>query len=668
LEVRVTTTELQNAFVADDRAMGKCPVLYAPLGPRLVGRDGDLASLADQLRRARLAVLKGASGGIGSTAVVAEFCERFSGDYPGGVYWVPYRVSNQKDVAADVIEALELPCPVSQRYPFIGVDGALQTMWRGLSGRPRTLLVMDGWTSLDTAKVWTSPDDAVHVLGIASQEEAVPGDVTVALGPPAPDAVREALGRFGAASLAARVGTSGLLLAMTLALVEDGHSPSDLEDAGSELGRAIASLSGEGRRLLGVLSLLNDQPVPTALLDAIYRRLSEAGRLVDWRTELAELSRLSLVAVTTFGEPRVHRTLLGPLGVQFSTQLDGLRTPVLEGVVEALRAVTRDFVHAARRLVPHTYAVLTGGFEGKVSTALFAELIDLVSSGTSEPLALIAARQGIESARSDGDHAGAVRYQLRLGHTFSQLRRLDEAQSTLRDALSGSRQVFGPDSLEVANVIDHLERAIGLGVCGDAGPEELELAERAHAIRERAWGEDDARLRGSLEHLALRFAVRDRHAEALELYERAVRLAAPWGAKDTHLLRLFALCLAENGRSEDAVATLDRIMDLEALKGFSTGVSALWSAEETLRKAKPADNRLLGYVERVLREKAWREDDEDQADRAKVLAVYARTLASAGRPEDARKVAAEAIPLLERYYGPHHRSLPGLKVLSVSST
>jgi hypothetical protein len=74
------------------------------------------------------------------------------------------------------------------------------------SQRPTAHLVIDVWTSLDTAKVWTPPDDPVHVLGIASQEEDAPEEVTVALGPPALDAVGEVLGRFGAASFAARVG------------------------------------------------------------------------------------------------------------------------------------------------------------------------------------------------------------------------------------------------------------------------------------------------------------------------------------------------------------------------------------------------------------------------------------------------------------------------------
>jgi len=256
-----------------------------------------------------------------------------------------------------------------------------------------------------------------------------------------------------------------------------------------------------------------------------------------------------------------------------------------------------------------------------------------------------------------------VRHQVALGHALSELRQLDDAQVALREALTTAERAYGPDNLEVAGVLDCLERAICLGVCGDAGPEELAIATRAHAIRERAWGGEDPRLRGSLEHLALKFAVRDRHADALALYERAIRLAEPCGPKDVHLLHIVGSALAETGRIDEALAVIERVLDIQATNGFATGLITLNFAQEVLEKANRGA-RFIVYVDRVLDGTEWKTDDEAQAKRGKVLALRARALVSAGRAGEAAGVAVEAIAVLERYYGADLRSMPALRKIA----
>lgn len=226
-----------------------------------------------------------------------------------------------------------------------------------------------------------------------------------------------------------------------------------------------------------------------------------------------------------------------------------------------------------------------------------------------------------------------------------------------------AEEAYGPESLECASVIDHLERAIDLGACGDSGPEALALAQRAHAIRERAWGAESPQLRGSLEHVALQLAVRERHAEALDLYQRAHHIAERDGTVDVDLLRSLGMALADNGRFDDALEMIDRVMDLEAAHAFPTGLIALMCAEEVLEKARRTD-RFIVYVDRVLEGTVWDTADEGVADRGKVLAMRARALFHAGRTAEAACVAADALQILERFYGPDHRSIPRLRRLA----
>jgi tetratricopeptide (TPR) repeat protein len=653
----------ETPLALQERAFGKCPLLYpAPRAP-LVGRETDLEALAERLKQKRLAVIQGREVGVGATAVANAFAHRHAGSYPGGAYWIPYRVSHQQGLAADIIEALDLPAPVSQRYPFIGVTEALGTMWRGLHRRARTLLVIDGWTSADTAATWTAATETVHVIAIARPDDAVPEDCAFAIGPPDPSAAQHAVMSFGVAPVASTLAASGLMLSLTLRLLERGIPATKLVDSASVMREAIDSLDEGPRRFLGVLALLNDQPVPTVLLDAIYRRLDPSNSVDAWRLALASLVECGLCVATTFGEPQIHEPTLRAARERLGTETDKLRAPVVEAVVETLRPLSSRAVHSTRRLVPHTYAVLTGNSESSVPSASFTELIDVVSAGSSAPLAVIAARKGIELADAAMDARRKLRHQMALGHSFSQLGQLDSAQDTLRDALKTAEQAHGPDNIECADTIDLLERSIGLGVCGDSGPEVLALVQRAHQIRERVWGAESSQLRGSLEHLALYLAVRNRHEEALNLYQRALRLAERDDKVHSFLLCSVGAALADNERFEEAVETLDRLFDLEAATAFCTGLVALGYAEEILAKARQTD-RLIVYVDRVLGGTPWNTDDEDIAKRGKVLAMRARALVAVGRMVDAASTASDAVEILERFYGHDHLSLPGLRALA----
>ncbi len=561
----------------------------------------------------RLAVLRGVESGIGATALAAEYAHRHRADYPGGAIWVPYRVSTQQGLAADIIE------------------------------------------------IWRSSTDSVHVLGITRPGEPVPDDCVFEVERPNAAATERALENFGATSLPTTISSIPALLSIALPLVAGGHAATAFTAPLDIVREAIGSLSDHPRRLLGVLSLLDIQPVPAALLDAIFGHVDVSDSPAPWRSSLGSLVETALAISTTLGEPRIHERILPLVREVLHVELDALHRPVVEGLLDQLRTASPARPHSSRRLVPHTYAVLTSDLGSHITDELVEQVIEIVSIGTSDPLAVIAARMGISSAESAGDLRRKLRYQTVLGHTFSQMRQLDDAQRVLREALATAEQAHGSVSLEVAEVIDHLERAMSLGVCGDAGPEALAFTERAHAIREAVWGSDDPRLRGSLANVAINLAVRERHAEALTYYERALRLAEPCGPQDAYLLQEVAMTLAENGRFDAAMTMIDRVFALETPNGFS-GFGALLCTERILEKANRAD-RLLAYVERVLDGAQGPTDEEHVCLRGRVLGMRAAALVAAGRATEAPAVASEALAILERFYGADEQWLAGLRNL-----
>ncbi len=76
---------------------------------RLIGRDSELAALAELVGRRRLITLVG-QGGIGKTRLAAELAHKESGRYPGGVWWVELASAEQpSDVLAAWGHALNMP-------------------------------------------------------------------------------------------------------------------------------------------------------------------------------------------------------------------------------------------------------------------------------------------------------------------------------------------------------------------------------------------------------------------------------------------------------------------------------------------------------------------------------------------------------------------------------
>jgi tetratricopeptide (TPR) repeat protein len=257
---------------------------------------------------------------------------------------------------------------------------------------------------------------------------------------------------------------------------------------------------------------------------------------------------------------------------------------------------------------------------------------------------------------------------IHLGHVQTEARMLAEAQTTLRNALTLAERVHGPDSLEVAGIIDALARAMGLAVCGDAGPEHLELKMRALAIREHCWGRDDVRLSHPLWTLGLNLAVCDRMQEAVALFERAVELGRQGddATRLSHYLESLAAGLGKLGRSDAALAAIREGIELRRHQADAMRfvVNSFRSAEDALRGSGRAEE-LLALLAEVIAWPEWGAADEKVAatTNARLCAVRATLLAATGRHREASDMARVALPALQARYGDQHNEVKRLRVL-----
>jgi tetratricopeptide (TPR) repeat protein len=652
-------------LVAVEEALRRCPVLFFPSrSERFVGRESDLVLLGTHLDAHGLAVLFGTGLGVGTTRLAVEFAHSHAASYPGGVVWVCYRGSNPKEAAADVIEALDLPTPVYVRFPFVSPDDARATMWRGLGQRGQSLLILDGWSAHDDANDWLSPTGGVHVIAIAQHGILGPGAHTFQVGGLDESSVSDRLGSRGS-SLLPLLTNDALALDVALARLERGPRAGASPSQGPEgiLLEAIVGLSKDARTLLQILTLLDAEPVPLPLLDATLVRLREPMTPDTGRAALDELCMGAIVQRTVFDEPCAHVRVLGLARERWKAELSPLREPVLAALVEMLPASAK-YVHLGRRVAAHAWRALACDYEGLVPDTLFDELLERLGAGPRHAIAATAARKAVSRARARDDKGATLRALKALGRALSETRELDAAQDALREAVTLAEVVHGRDALEVAEVIEMLRRAIGLGVCGDAGPEASELTARAHEIYERSWSPEDPRLVGAHMHYALHLAVSNHYKEAAAVCDRAMPFLENcdvWHV--THHLLLMAPIFAEVGRGDEALNAIDRAVRRCRGPERKHTLHAMQVAAEVLSKLERR-HEVLRRVDEILSWDEWTSGPEDRVTRARLLFIRAGVLEQAGDHAEARSSAARALPVLAPLYGEEHFMISTLRRLA----
>jgi tetratricopeptide (TPR) repeat protein len=662
----------------------RCPILYPRCSPH-VGRERDISRLQEHLSERRVAVIVPAAAGVGATCLAAELAHASSEHYPGGAVWIRHHGSTPKEAAADVVEALELPTSSWLHWPFIGTDHARATMWRGLSSRGRTLIVVEGWPPWADAADWTPPSESTHVVALGEATTAAAEQTLFRIGQPArgdlEGALRTAVGVSDLADrIAELVDGDVLTTAIALARLRDAEAASrgayakSLQASAGREGiivEAFAHLSSDTRTFVMALSCLAASPIPMSLIRALWTSLMPGGSDSELARSLYEVVGHGLAIRTATEEHVLHSRVLATVREQPGTW-EPLYGPVASVLAEQLRGLDAMAIHKARRLVMHArHAAWL--LEKFLDASTYDNLLESISASTRPFESSEAARKRVALARSAEPLPGprTLETLTTLGHALSQLRELPESQSILREALEIAERVHGGESLEVASVIDLLTRAIGLGTCGQSPPEVLELKLRALSIRERAWGPDDSRLQQALWTVALSLAIAERREEAVQLLDRAVAIAERERFPYRHqYLVSRASALGSLGRLEEAVADIDRAVALQRESGSPEHVvSTLSCAEEFLLPARRYDD-LLARLDAVAE---WPElqgggdaDGRAQA-RARLRAMRARALHALGRRDEASEAAAAAIQTLEILYGRDDRRLASLRALVIRS-
>ncbi len=237
-----------------------------------------------------------------------------------------------------------------------------------------------------------------------------------------------------------------------------------------------------------------------------------------------------------------------------------------------------------------------------------------------------------------------------VGSVYVNLALFREAEPLLREGLALREEVFGPDSLEVAESLQMLGRLTAMS----SGPgKDLEpLFRRAVEIRERRLDPDDLNLAESLRSLGVVYIMMNRRRSARSLLERALgirerRLGPEHADVGDVLLRLAHLEAAE-GRFDDAIPLMERAAaiserhlgsDHAGLVPILGNRARFYLDGGRLDEAEPEVERVLALAEKQL--------GPDHQYTAESLQTLARVHMARGRWQEAEPLLARALGVYE---------------------
>jgi serine/threonine-protein kinase len=263
----------------------------------------------------------------------------------------------------------------------------------------------------------------------------------------------------------------------------------------------------------------------------------------------------------------------------------------------------------------------------------------------------------IEQELADQPEARAELMQL-IGKTYGRLGDFDKARSLLADALETLRQVQGPESLDVAQVLNDMA-SVARNVGDYEGAEEMNR--EALGIRRKLLGDEHSKVTGSLHNLALVLEVRGRYEEAEALFRQALATDRKIHGGDffrdvSFDLHSLGELLAKRGRRDEAedlflqaLAIRRKVLGemhpstgstLRELAKTELAGGDLTSAETHLDEALDLHRRVLGA---------------DHREVAADLDVLGQVQLAAGGLELAESTAGQAIEIFRGFVGEDHR-------------
>ncbi len=136
------------------------------LGKRFVGREHDLIELHKRLFGGHQScVAVEGMPGVGKTQLAIEYAHLHSGDYPGGVFWIDAEHTPRLAAFRTIAGWACVPWLEGEKE-----NTQIQTFWRELADRPRSLIVLDNFPEVThgaeylAIRPWLPPGGDIHVL------------------------------------------------------------------------------------------------------------------------------------------------------------------------------------------------------------------------------------------------------------------------------------------------------------------------------------------------------------------------------------------------------------------------------------------------------------------------------------------------------------------------
>jgi tetratricopeptide (TPR) repeat protein len=499
---------------------------YHSLGDKFVGRVGAVWDLYDSLFRDSTTILQGTgvvagTGGLGKTQLAIEYAHRFGPVYTGGVYWV-----NADRGLIEMVTRISAAADVDVDTKKEDAEQAAQ-LWHGLNARNLPcLVILDNLPEDVALRPYLPTTGQLHTIVTTRRQDLDQSTVRLPV-----LSVQESVQLLNsgerqlgqsAEPLAERLG--GLPLALELsksylnysknlsvpALIDEikregevsvlqefaagyrDQLPSRHElDVVSTFQMSWRIASDSAKQILRVMGELAPAPMPQKLLRIILNFPLQSSFRDELSKGINDLARLSLVELSSNGDPLAHRLILAFArhrnAVDNASPINRCREALLEQMQRANDNPDASTNHELESLLPHAEFLVS---TDQLSPENHGRLLNFIGLHHRTMGRFTAARQALYTALASAEksfaheHPSIAIRQSNLALVLWDLGELEEARDLLRQALAFYEQAFAAGHPSIAGSQSNLA-----GVLKDLGQleEARDLLRQALASDEQSF-------------------------------------------------------------------------------------------------------------------------------------------------------------------------------------
>ena len=597
---------------------------YHSLSDKFVGRVDAIWNLYDSLFRDSTTVLQGTgvvagTGGLGKTQLAIEYAHRFGSVYPGGVYWV--------DADRGILEM------VTQISTAAGLDldtkaeeaEQVAQLWRGVNARNLPcLVILDNLPEDVALRPYLATTGRVHTVITTRRQDL--GYSTVRLPVLSIEESLQLLNsgerQFGQSAelLAERLG--GLPLALELSksylnyrkdlsigdLIDEMRREGEvrvLKEFASEYRDQLPSrheldvtstfqlswsITPEpARQILRVMGELAPEIVPKKFLRIVLNFPMESSIHDDLSKAVNELARLSLVELSSGGDPLAHRLILAFARhrneVDDASPFEKCREALLGQMSRANDNPNASINRELESLIPHAEFLAS---MDKLTPEESGILLNFVGIHRRTIGRFSAARHAFYKALTSDEkslapgHPSIATSQSNLALVLRDLGQLEEARDLLRKALASDEKSFAPGHPSIARSQSNLATVLkDLGQLEEA----RDLLRKALASAEKSFEPGHPLVAISQSNLALVLKDLGQLEEARDLLRKALasdeKSFAPGHPSIASSQSNLALVLKDLGQLEEARDLLRKALASDE-KSFEPGHPSIARGQSNL--------------------------------------------------------------------------------------